>query len=662
MLKHSLENQNMNIERMQNVLLIWLDSNIDETDEQYQNSIVELQRVVNIIYTYTNNDRCMEFIETIQDHRVCMIISGYLGQDILPYIHNMSQIDSIFIFCGNKKSHEHWAQHWSKIKGVFTEIKSICEALRQSARQCEQNAMSVSFVASDKKLDQLDPSFMYTQILKEILSTIKFDDTHIQSYLEYCRGVFAQNKFELNNIKDLERIYHEKTPIWWYSCESFLYPMLNRAIRMMNGDIMIRMGFFINDLHRQIEQLHKVQDFTEIFTVYRGQGLSGPDFEQLKKTNGGLMSFNNFLSTSKVRKVSLSFAEQAARNPDLIGILFMITIDPKQSTTPFASIRDFSALADEEEVLFSMHSVFRIQDMKQLGENNRLFEVNLMLTNDNDKDLNELTDYIREESYPHEEGWARLGLLLKNMGQNDKAEEIFQTLLDHRTEDEEKGAIYHELAMIKDKQAKYREALSFYEKSLAIKEKIFPPNDFHLAVSYNNIGLVYFNMKNYTKALSFHEKALAIRQQSLPSNHLDLAMSYNNIGLVYSNTNHYSKALSYYEKALEIAQHSLPSTHPHLAASYNNIGSLHENMRNYSKALSYYEKCLEIKQQSLPSSHPDLALSYNNIGLLYEKMKDYPKARLFFERAVLTVQQSLPSNHPWSREMISNFRRVKAIR
>ncbi|CAF1503065.1 unnamed protein product [Adineta ricciae] len=249
-----------------------------------------------------------------------------------------------------------------------------------------------------------------------------------------------------------------------------------------------------------------------------------------------------------------------------------------------------------------------------------------------------------------------------NMGQNDKAEEIFQTLLDHRMEDEEKGAIYHELAMIKDKQAKYREALSFYEKSLAIKEKIFPPNDFHLAVSYNNIGLVYFNMKNYTKALSFHEKALAIRQQSLPSNHLDLAMSYNNIGLVYSNTNHYSKALSYYEKALEIAQQSLPSTHPHLAASYNNIGSLHESMRNYSKALPYYEKCLEIKQQSLPSSHPDLALSYNNIGLLYEKMKDYPKARSFFERAVLTVQQSLPSNHPWSREMISNFRRLKAIR
>ena len=68
------------------------------------------------------------------------------------------------------------------------------------------------------------------------------------------------------------------------------------------------------------------------------------EFEQLTKTKGGLIAFNNFLSTSKARSVSLDFAHRALANPDLVGVLFIMTIDPSQSTTPFAAIKDVSAI------------------------------------------------------------------------------------------------------------------------------------------------------------------------------------------------------------------------------------------------------------------------------------------------------------------------------
>ena len=59
----------------------------------------------------------------------------------------------------------------------------MCEALKQASQQCEQNAISISFMATDgdaanKNLDRLDPMFMYTQIMKEILLTIKFGQQH----------------------------------------------------------------------------------------------------------------------------------------------------------------------------------------------------------------------------------------------------------------------------------------------------------------------------------------------------------------------------------------------------------------------------------------------------------------------------------------------------
>jgi hypothetical protein len=182
--------------------------------------------------------------------------------------------------------------------------------------------------------------------------------------------------------------------------------MLNRALRMSDVDIIIKMGFFIGDLHRQIETLHREQfgghQTGKTLIVYRGQGLSKTDFDQLTNTKGGLMSFNNFLSTSKNRHVSLDFARKALADPDSVGILFVMTIDTSQSTTPFASINSVSYFEDkEDEVLFSMHTVFRIGGIKPMGENHRLVQVDLTLTGDNDKDLRVLTDRIREESDPN---------------------------------------------------------------------------------------------------------------------------------------------------------------------------------------------------------------------------------------------------------------------
>ena len=180
-------NGRINVQMVQNVLLIWLDSNIDDNSTDCQNTISQLRRTVNTINTFTDGEQCIYFLQNMDNENVCMIISGALGQDIVPRVHTMSQVDSIFIFCGNKKYHEQWAKDWPKIKGVFTEIKPICEALKQAAQQCEQNAISITVMGNDgdvskKNMDQLEPTFMYSLIMKEILLTINFEQQHFQEF------------------------------------------------------------------------------------------------------------------------------------------------------------------------------------------------------------------------------------------------------------------------------------------------------------------------------------------------------------------------------------------------------------------------------------------------------------------------------------------------
>jgi tetratricopeptide (TPR) repeat protein len=394
---------------------------------------------------------------------------------------------------------------------------------------------------------------------------------------------------------------------------------------MSDVDIIIRMGFFIGDLHRQIEELHKKQyrdhQVGKILTVYRGQGLSKADFQKMKETKGGLMSFNNFLSTSKDRNVSLGFARSALADPDSMGILFVMTIDPSKSKTPFASINGISYFPKEDEVLFSMHTVFRIRDIKAMGENQRLIQVDLTLTGeDDDKDLRKLTDRIREETYPRAKGWSRLGAVLGKMGQFHKSQQVYEVLLEHAMNESDKASIYGQLGIMKDNQGEYEEAITFYEKLIEIEEKVFPLRHASLANAYDNIGIVYQKIGEYSKALLSHEKALEIYKKNFPANHPDLAMSHNNIGGMYYKMGEYSKALWYYEKDLEISQKLLPSNHPNLAVSYNNIGLVHEKMGDYSKARSFYERAVNIGQQSLPSNHPDLKKWRNNLEDMKKKL------------------------------------------
>jgi hypothetical protein len=171
----------------------------------------------------------------------------------------------------------------------------------------------------------------------------------------------------------------------------------------MEVDLISTMAFFVRELHENIAQLNSEQysghHHSDSFFVYRGQGLSQVDFDQLQTTQGGLLAFNNFLSTSLDRNVSLVFTESNQSNPDLIGVLFEININPSISSTPFGNIKNVSYFQEEEEILFSMHSVFRIEQVKQIEENNnRLWRVELTLTGDHDPQLQELTKCMRDET------------------------------------------------------------------------------------------------------------------------------------------------------------------------------------------------------------------------------------------------------------------------
>ena len=129
----------------------------------------------------------------------------------------------------------------------------------------------------------------------------------------------------------------------------------------MNVNEIILMGFFMQDLHRQIEYIYQQwADKPSLLTVYRGQHMAKCEFERLPKGQGGLLSFNSFLSTSTDRDVALIFAGTGTSEAEFIGVLFEIKINSELFSTPFILLNNMSNFAHEKEILFSMHSIFEI--------------------------------------------------------------------------------------------------------------------------------------------------------------------------------------------------------------------------------------------------------------------------------------------------------------
>jgi hypothetical protein len=162
----------------------------------------------------------------------------------------------------DKQKHQQWASNFDKIGGVFTKIEDLCKVLKVDVRQSEQDLTPMSIISSSSTTDlnELDPSFMYSQLLKEILLEDKSTSLEKKQLVDFCRLHYAGNDEELKVIDEFEQKYPRPSVIWWYTRECFVYPMLNKALRTQDIDIIMKMGFVVRDLHRHLDQLHKQQN------------------------------------------------------------------------------------------------------------------------------------------------------------------------------------------------------------------------------------------------------------------------------------------------------------------------------------------------------------------------------------------------------------------
>ncbi|CAF3386466.1 unnamed protein product [Rotaria sp. Silwood2] len=352
-----------------------------------------------------------------------------------------------------------------------------------------------------------------------------------------------------------------------------------------------------------------------IFNVYRGQRLASKDFEKLKQNINGFVSMNTFLSTTTQSNVALMYSGNGESRPLFESVLFEIEIEKSYSTEPFADICPVSFFQNENEILFTIGSIFQINSLYELTQ--AIWLIQLSLVTYTDEDTGRLAQFLRE-SINSKPTLKDLNDIFLQMNDCQRVVRYSKTLLKQTSlTDVDRADIYltlgdAELHINRD----YTKAEKWFLDVQQIALASSPSNYYFLALFHESMALLQIEKNNYTTALELLDEVLQIALDHSFQSKI-IIRTYSNLGLVYRKILNFDRACENYEKALSIITQSntLPKLHPFHSVIHNNLAYTKQLQNNYDEALKHYNLALEIERKSLPSTHSITATTLSNIML-----------------------------------------------
>ncbi|CAF3101930.1 unnamed protein product [Rotaria socialis] len=638
-------------ENLETYCLIWLDKSVNKSEENFHAQQI-LRGSIHRLLTFDDEERCLDYIDHLSDDdRIVMIVSGQLGQAIVPQIAYLRKIVSIYVYCMDKQANEKWAQHFSKVKGVVAQLDQLIHLIQSHQTQRQYTRIDESLVINvfkpktqnyEQSSTGLNGQFIHSQLLIDCLIRMVPTTNDKHDFTNVCKEHYKNSPVELSIVEEFDKQYSSQRALWWYTRECFIYRLLNKALRVQNIDILFLLRFFIRDIGQQLERNKCLSPIR----AYRAQQMSKDELEILKNSIGEFISMNSFISTSLNRQKARAFLYSTNLTDDMEKVFFEIDADPRlKNIKAFSKIISLSCFPEEEEVLFTVGSIFRLDNIQCDSEG--IWIIRMILCSDNDHQLQTVVQHMQNELGTEQTNTLVFGHVLRKMGKLDDAEKYYRFFLEQFSYDDSNLAHgYHALGLVANEKGDFGASLIWYNKSLEIFLRILKPNDPNIAVSHNSIAIVHQRNGDYIRALDSYEKALAIWKRVYGEDHPCIGICLNNMSNVYRNEKQYTKALECVERALNILRKHLPVDHADLAALYGSMANIHLCLGHHDEALQKYNLSLEINKKTLPSQHANIAITLNNIGIVYEDKNDYRQALHYFKLAEDIYRHSLPSAHP----------------
>ncbi|CAF1416142.1 unnamed protein product [Didymodactylos carnosus] len=610
---------------------IYLNSSYSENDEDH----TKLKRIFNNLKLFRQSWEYIRYlVQNKAKSQIILIVSNVLALQIISLVHDRPEILHIYIQCQNEQEQQYWTEkNYLKTRNkIFIDKNLLYEHLKAfviNEKDHEENLTYKKILpkltyfnekndknCAIKNLNKYSIDFIWFKLIIEILLKMTNIDRAKQIMIQVSRGYYRKyyrdndrkenGKKENDNITEFELDQTTSdNAIRWYTRPCFCYRLTNKALYIL------------------YKQNHK--DALTPIVLYRGKILSSITLQNLKDNIGGLVSMNGFISTTSVEQVADIYCSRDQQNSSNYEQTFFRLNIGINSQVPYASIQEQSQIPDEDEVLFSVGTVWRIKSVDR--DEDKVWNIVLDLVAEYDQCCIELTTYLKEQ-LGEETTLLTLGNFLSELGEYEKAIRYYKILLNELPDDDsERGTIYNKLGYLWYEQGEYSLAEEYYRLAIHyLKDK----EDEDININDNPFESINVLVSNSTNQL--------LAADSFPSS-----------------TTTTSRFRSFDDR-IDLITKPLKANHSSAGKIRNNQGLVYYGYGDYKTALGYYEQARNLFEAE-PAKNAcalDLSAVYNNEGVIYFNQGKYQDALDSFEKAITTASKQFPSKHPWILDYIKN--------
>ncbi|MDL2232498.1 tetratricopeptide repeat protein [Ruminococcaceae bacterium OttesenSCG-928-L11] len=222
---------------------------------------------------------------------------------------------------------------------------------------------------------------------------------------------------------------------------------------------------------------------------------------------------------------------------------------------------------------------------------------------------------------------------------------VSESIRKNNGNEEALGVVYNNIAVVYNIQTKYKFALEYIRKTIAITKKYDAPQ-IELIIAYNNMASIYLRCTDYSSSLEWNTKALETAKiNDLTTNPVAADIYIMRSAIHYVNKE-FHDALKLDFMALDVLRTHYAEDHADIGAVYNSIAREHYSLYQHDVALDYYLRAHRIYKKVYGECDADTAGVCGNIAMTHIALGDFENALIWCLETLQVQEKVLGKTHP----------------
>jgi CHAT domain-containing protein len=183
------------------------------------------------------------------------------------------------------------------------------------------------------------------------------------------------------------------------------------------------------------------------------------------------------------------------------------------------------------------------------------------------------------------------------------------------------------------------EAQSLLERALPLAERVWGPDDEHVARIAADLAAIYVDFADFARAHALYDRALAILDHTLGADHPTTAFVRSRLASSYQRTGQRPKAEALLRPALEVIEKTLGPEHLWFVRCLGTWSALRHDAGDFDQAEEIVRRQLTILETIAYTESTLYASLLNNLGEIYTRKRDYVRAEDFLRRSVAAYEK-----------------------